>query len=282
VAPGFARRPGLSGALSSVPDRHFCNASLRSIVRHYEAVRGCSPPTDFAGGAALTSPKLVRAGAFRIGIIDRPGVPGARSVGCRSRSVRLSGDKPRIEHRLHAVRPPVWADASMPYLRGGLWFDHGRRGEPQLLRVFARITTTSGVVPAERLSELGFEGYDTVINLLPDSSEHEVASEAHVVNEQVFAYIHILCRLCRNDRCRYRGVLGSRGPPCAGHLHQQTAGANHSPPRMGHRMRIEPSFGRRTPSSWLRLGLGVTKPGRSVDRDAAESWVTWGGRSDGT
>ena len=59
---------------------------------------------------------------------------------------------------------------------------------------FRRITheiTTSGVVGVERLEHLGDEGYQAVINLLPDDSEYAVADEASIVREQGLDYIYI-------------------------------------------------------------------------------------------
>jgi uncharacterized protein (TIGR01244 family) len=57
-------------------------------------------------------------------------------------------------------------------------------------RVHERLTT-SGLVSAEQLGELRAEGYDAVINLLPDSYEHAVRDEAHIVGEQGLDYVYI-------------------------------------------------------------------------------------------
>ncbi|MGD8790337.1 MAG: protein tyrosine phosphatase family protein [Burkholderiales bacterium] len=51
--------------------------------------------------------------------------------------------------------------------------------------------TTSGVVGAQRLGALASQGYDAVINLLPDSSEHAVDNEREIVELQHIEYIHI-------------------------------------------------------------------------------------------
>ena len=51
--------------------------------------------------------------------------------------------------------------------------------------------STSGVVGAERLRELSAEGYEVVINLLPDSSEQAVADECDIVESQGIEYVHI-------------------------------------------------------------------------------------------
>ena len=59
---------------------------------------------------------------------------------------------------------------------------------------FRRITerlTTSGVVSVAQLSDLHHEGYEAVINLLPDSSEHAVADEARIVQEHGLDYVYI-------------------------------------------------------------------------------------------
>lgn len=51
--------------------------------------------------------------------------------------------------------------------------------------------TTSGVVGANRLKGLAAEGYELVINLLPDSSEHAVIDEQAIVEGQGVAYVAI-------------------------------------------------------------------------------------------
>lgn len=53
------------------------------------------------------------------------------------------------------------------------------------------LITTSGVVGAERLANLRAEGYDAVINLLPDSSEHAVPNEAAILEAQGVDYVSI-------------------------------------------------------------------------------------------
>src|SRR6476619_6362076 len=57
-------------------------------------------------------------------------------------------------------------------------------------RVSDRVTT-SGLVNAEQLATLGGEGYQAVINLLPDSYEHAVADEARIVRDQGLDYVYI-------------------------------------------------------------------------------------------
>jgi protein tyrosine phosphatase (PTP) superfamily phosphohydrolase (DUF442 family) len=57
-------------------------------------------------------------------------------------------------------------------------------------RIHERLTT-SGVVSAAQLSDLRAEGYDALINLLPDTQEHAVADEARIVREQGLEYVYI-------------------------------------------------------------------------------------------
>ena len=63
-------------------------------------------------------------------------------------------------------------------------------GSYNFRRISATVTT-SGVVGAERLGDLRTQGYDAVINLLPDSSEHAVAGEAGIVRDQGVSYVYI-------------------------------------------------------------------------------------------
>ena len=51
--------------------------------------------------------------------------------------------------------------------------------------------TTSGLVSVEQLHGLRREGYDAVINLLPDSYEHAVADEAAIVRGEGLDYVYI-------------------------------------------------------------------------------------------
>lgn len=57
-------------------------------------------------------------------------------------------------------------------------------------RVDERVTT-SGAVDAERLAALRQEGYDVVINLMPDDSPHAVAGEGDIVSGQGITYVPI-------------------------------------------------------------------------------------------
>ena len=51
--------------------------------------------------------------------------------------------------------------------------------------------TTSGVIAANDLAGLRAEGYDLVVNLLPDSSEHALEGEAGIVGDQGLGYVYI-------------------------------------------------------------------------------------------
>ena len=59
---------------------------------------------------------------------------------------------------------------------------------------FRRITerlTTSGIVRPDVLKALRAQGYEAVVNLLPDSSEHAIPNERDIVESQGIEYIHI-------------------------------------------------------------------------------------------
>lgn len=51
--------------------------------------------------------------------------------------------------------------------------------------------TTSGLVPADALSELHGDGIDAVIDLLPATADHAVAGEADIVRAQGIDYVAI-------------------------------------------------------------------------------------------
>jgi len=57
-------------------------------------------------------------------------------------------------------------------------------------RISARLTT-SGIVQTDGLRALGSQGYEVLVNLLPDSSEHAVPNERSIVESQDIEYIHI-------------------------------------------------------------------------------------------
>lgn len=50
---------------------------------------------------------------------------------------------------------------------------------------------TAGRVEPEQLAELGGEGFEVVINLLPDSSEYAVANERQLVEGQGIDYLYL-------------------------------------------------------------------------------------------
>lgn len=51
--------------------------------------------------------------------------------------------------------------------------------------------STSGVVGANRLKGLSAEGYELLVNLLPDDDEYAIAEEGVTVKEQGLDYVHI-------------------------------------------------------------------------------------------
>lgn len=51
--------------------------------------------------------------------------------------------------------------------------------------------TTSGRVAPDDLAGLGAEGYDVVVNLLPDTSEQATRNEDAILAEQGVTYVHI-------------------------------------------------------------------------------------------
>lgn len=61
-------------------------------------------------------------------------------------------------------------------------------------RNFRKITeglTTSGSVDADELKVLGGQGYEAVINLLPDTSDYAVSNERNTVESQGIEYVYI-------------------------------------------------------------------------------------------
>ena len=59
---------------------------------------------------------------------------------------------------------------------------------------FRRITerlTTSGIVRPDVLKSLRAQGYEVIVNLLPDTSEHAIPNERDVIESQGIEYIHI-------------------------------------------------------------------------------------------
>ncbi|MEZ5501854.1 MAG: protein tyrosine phosphatase family protein [Halioglobus sp.] len=53
------------------------------------------------------------------------------------------------------------------------------------------IVSTAGVLSIDQLKLLGREGYEAVINLLPDDSEYAIENEASIVEMQSITYEHI-------------------------------------------------------------------------------------------
>jgi uncharacterized protein (TIGR01244 family) len=51
--------------------------------------------------------------------------------------------------------------------------------------------TTSGTVAAEDLAELRANGYEVVVNLMPDDSSYAVAGEAAIVEDAGVGYVYI-------------------------------------------------------------------------------------------
>ncbi len=51
--------------------------------------------------------------------------------------------------------------------------------------------TTSGLLSVEQLRALSSEGYDAVINLLPESHAYAVGDEARILQDQGLDYVHI-------------------------------------------------------------------------------------------
>jgi protein tyrosine phosphatase (PTP) superfamily phosphohydrolase (DUF442 family) len=58
-------------------------------------------------------------------------------------------------------------------------------------RMISDRLTTSGVVGADRLKALALQGYEAVVNLLPDTSEHAVSDERDIVESQRIEYVYI-------------------------------------------------------------------------------------------
>lgn len=70
--------------------------------------------------------------------------------------------------------------------------------------------TTSGVVSSEGLTALASQGYEVVLNLLPDTSEHAVADERDIVEAQGIEYLSIpvdFAQPYRSDFARFSEAL---------------------------------------------------------------------------
>lgn len=58
-------------------------------------------------------------------------------------------------------------------------------------RRISEMLTTSGVVGPNRLKGLSAEGYEVVVNLLPDTSEYAVPDEQDIIESQGVEYVYI-------------------------------------------------------------------------------------------
>jgi uncharacterized protein (TIGR01244 family) len=58
-------------------------------------------------------------------------------------------------------------------------------------RRVSETVTTSGTVAREDLARLGTDGYDLVVNLMPDSSEYAVDGEATILADHGVGYVYI-------------------------------------------------------------------------------------------
>ncbi len=89
---------------------------------------------------------------------------------------------------------------------------------------FRRISenlTTSGVVGEDNLRELGAEGYQLVVNLLPNDSQYAVAGEKEIVEEQGIRYVYIPVDFSRpslEDFSAFSAALDAAGDVKA-HVH---------------------------------------------------------------
>ena len=88
-------------------------------------------------------------------------------------------------------------------------------------RRVSSLLTTSGVVGAMRLRKLSSEGYQAVINLLPDDSKSAVEDERQIVERQGLKYIHIPVDFdnpCLNDYEQFASALDAVSETKA-HIH---------------------------------------------------------------
>lgn len=77
-------------------------------------------------------------------------------------------------------------------------------------RISARLTT-SGIVHPDGLKALREQGYEVVVNLLPDSSEYAIPDERETVESQGIEYIHIpvdFKRPTSSDFLKFSEALG--------------------------------------------------------------------------
>ena len=161
-------------------------------------VPGCRPRPIRVGNRYSSHPNSSRdlEGIRKaVGLLQREDLQDERSsVGCfhRERST-LTADQAtdhveaeflcdELFHRQHLSTPPRMMRCRFPTMSIEDSYNFRRIHEG---------LTTSGVVGAALLSGLHAEGYQAVINLLPDSSEHAVADEASIVRDQGLDYVYI-------------------------------------------------------------------------------------------
>jgi protein tyrosine phosphatase (PTP) superfamily phosphohydrolase (DUF442 family) len=78
---------------------------------------------------------------------------------------------------------------------------------------FRRISdklTTSGLVRPDGLKLLASQGYEVVVNLLPDTSEHAIPGEREIIESQAIEYIYIpvdFKQPSRSDFARFAEAL---------------------------------------------------------------------------
>jgi protein tyrosine phosphatase (PTP) superfamily phosphohydrolase (DUF442 family) len=82
--------------------------------------------------------------------------------------------------------------------------------------------TTSGVVSVEQLGELQREGYDAVINLMPDS-ESPVEGEARIVQEQGLDYVYIPVDFNAPTRADFDAFVEAMDAHASGRVHVHCA-----------------------------------------------------------
>jgi uncharacterized protein (TIGR01244 family) len=69
--------------------------------------------------------------------------------------------------------------------------------------------TTSGIVEPDDLRSLAAEGYDVVVNLLPDDGTRAVADEGDIVRGQGIAYVHIPVDFAEPTRADYEAFTAA-------------------------------------------------------------------------
>src|SRR4051812_3417836 len=81
--------------------------------------------------------------------------------------------------------------------------------------------TTSGLITPEVLVGLGDAGYELLVNLLPDSSEHAVDGEAAIVERQGVAYVYIPIDFAspRHDQLEQFAEVMDAHPEAVIHMH---------------------------------------------------------------